>query len=295
MLNNRTSKLVKAFEGWKEGLQFYTKPPEGMYGRVAIVESGGVKINSAELDIEYEIPFDDDTEANEAEIIIYNLSKTTLEALKYNNPITVTAGYGNDTGIIFEGVISKITTKQEGVDKKTVIKALDDVDLQERELEEITYAAGTKASYILKDLIGRVGLPLAVFSIRRDHTYKDKVNINSGLMDSIRKYAEVCGISVYINKRKIYARHISEGDNINFTVNVDTGLIESPEEFEEEITAEDYKDVIKGYKLKMILQHPLTTAAIITLKSRDVSGEYRVRAGKHIFNGSETTTEVEVI
>lgn len=295
MLNNSTSKLIKAFEGWKQGLKYYTDPPKGMFGRVAIIESGGVKINSEELDIEYDIPFDDDLEANEAEIIIYNLSKTTLGALKYNNVITVTAGYGKDTGVIFEGVISKITTKKEGNDKKTVIRALDDTDLKERELTEITFAKGTKASYILKNLIGRVGLPLAVFSIRRDHTYKDEQKINGGLMENIRKYAEVCGISVYINKRKIYARHISEGDNINFTVNVDTGLIESPEEFEEEITVEDYKDVITGYKLKMILQYRLTTAAIINLESQDVKGQYRVRSGKHSFNGSETITEIEVV
>ena len=114
-------------------------------------------------------------------------------------------------------------------------------------------------------------------------------------MENIRKYAEVCGISVYINKGKVYARHISEGDNVYFNVNADTGLIDSPEEFEEEITAEDYKDIVKGYKFKMLLQHRLTTAAIINLESVNVTGEFRVRSGKHVFNSGETTTECEVI
>lgn len=294
-MSKHSSRLVKAMEGWNNALAMFTEPPKGMFGRIAIVQSGGVKLNSEELDIEFTVPFDDDTEANEAEIIVYNLSKTTIQALKYNNPITVEAGYKNDTGVIFSGFISQIKTKIEGMDKITTIKAIDDTDLQERDLVDISYKAGMTASYILKDLLGRLKLPIAVFSPRRDWTYKDEVTVDGGLMDNIRKYAEVCGISAYINKGKIYARHISEGDNINFTVCADTGLIESPEEFEEEVTAEDYKDIVKGYNFKMILQHRITTAAIISLTSQNVSGQYRVRSGKHVFNESESITEVEVI
>jgi hypothetical protein len=292
---NRASHLVKAMQGWKEGLQYFTDPPKGMFGRVARIESGGVTLKSEELDFEFTVPFDDDTEANEAEIIVYNLSKTSIQALKHNNPITITAGYKNDTGVIFSGYISKVTTKSSGYDKVTTIKALDDNDLKERDITNITFKKGTKASYILKTLIGKLHLPLAVFKTRRDWTYKEEVKVDGGLMDNIKKYAEVCGISVYINKGKIYARHISEGDDINFTVNADTGLIDSPEEFEEEVTAEDYKDVVKGYRFKMILQHRMTTAAIVKLNSLNVSGQHRVRSGKHIFNESESVTEVEVI
>lgn len=295
IMSKHSSRLVKAMEGWNNALAMFTEPPKGMFGRIAIVQSGGVKLNSEELDIEFTVPFDDDAEANEAEIIVYNLSKTTIQALKYNNPITVEAGYKNDTGVIFSGFISQIKTKIEGMDKITTIKAIDDTDLQERDLVDISYKAGMTASYILKDLLGRLKLPIAVFSPRRDWTYKDEVTVDGGLMDNIRKYAEVCGISAYINKGKIYARHISEGDNINFTVCADTGLIESPEEFEEEVTAEDYKDIVKGYNFKMILQHRITTAAIISLTSQNVSGQYRVRSGKHVFNESESITEVEVI
>ena len=282
-------------KGWDESLQMFTDPPKGMFGRVAVIESGGVKLNSEELDIEFDVPFDDDTEANEAEITVYNLSKTTIQALKYNNPISITAGYKNDTGVIFRGFISKVTTKVEGRDKITKIYAIDDTDLKERDLVNVSYKSNTKASYILKDLIGKLKLPLAVFSPRRDWVYKEEVNVDGGLMDNIKKYAEVCGISVYINKGKIYARHIWQGDNIYFDVSEETGLIESPEEFEEEVTAEDYKDVVKGYKLKMILQHRMTTAAIVNIKSQNVSGEYRVRSGRHTFNESESITEIEVI
>ncbi len=292
---NRASQLITAIRGMADNIEIQEQLPDGLFGRVAIIESGSVNINSNELDLEFEVPFDDNVEANEAEITVYNLSKTTVDALKFNNPISITAGYKDDTGVIFSGYISKVTTKEDGLDKTTKIYAIDSENLKERDIVELEFSAGTSASYILKDLISRVSLPLAAFNPRRDWIYKDSVKIDGGLMDNIQKYAEVCGISVYINKGKIYARHISEGDNINFNVSAETGLIESPEEFEEEVTAEDYNDIVKGYRLTMILQHRMTTAAIINLQSKDVSGQYRVRSGKHIFNDGEAITEIEVI
>lgn len=113
-------------------------------------------------------------------------------------------------------------------------------------------------------------------------------------MDSIKKYAQVCGVSTYVNKGKIYVRSLKEGDNIKFTVEPATGLL-SVEEFEEEVTAEKYKDKIKGYKLSMLLQHRITTASIIKLHSRDVNGTFRVRSGEHTFDGTDMLTEIEVI
>ena len=296
MILDRISHLVKSInDGWKAGTEASVQVPNGVFGRIGKIESGGVKIDAATLDVEWDIPFDDDVMANEGEIIIYNLSKTTIQALKQNNPITVEAGYKNDTGLIFDGIIRKVTTKREGVDKKTTIKVVDDVSREEKKITNVTFQKGTKASYILRNLINRVSLPCAVFSVKRDHTYKDEVKIDGDLFDNIKKYAEVCGISVYINKRKIYARHLKDGDNIEFTVNAKTGLINSPEEFEDEITAEDYTDKIKGCNFSMLLQHRITTAAIINLDSANLKGKFRVRSGRHIFNRDEAITEVEAI
>jgi hypothetical protein len=287
--------MVKAMKGWDSALEPFTEQPKGMFGRKAEVRTGNVTLVIDEQDYEFECPFDDDTEANEIEIKAYNLSDTTISGLVKNNPISIEAGYTNDTGVIFSGFISDVRTKYEGVNKVTTIKAIDDADLMERDIEERTYAAGVLASYILFDLIRLLGLPLGAFMPKRDWVYKDEQKVSNGLMDNIRKYAQVCGISVYINKGQLYARHLTDGDNINFVLSEETGLIGRPEEFEEEVTAEDYKDIIKGYKLKMVFQHRMTTAAIINIDSRELKGQFRVRGGRHVMNESENITEIEVI
>jgi len=292
--NEKISSMIQAMQGWETSLASSDKKPGGQFGRVVKIQTDGLTIDN-ELDIEFTVPFDDDTEANEAEIIIYNLSKTTIGKLKANKEITITAGYGTDTGVIFSGAISTVKTRWSGQDKVTTITAVDDVKLEERDIDSISFKAGVKASYILKTLVGKLGLPIAVFKTKKDHTYPEAVTVSGGLMNNIKQYAEVCGVSAYINKRKIYVQHLSDGDNLGFTVNVDTGLIDSPEEFTEEINNEDYTETIKGVTFKMLLEHRVTTASIITLQSRDFTGTYRVRKGQHSCNESDFLTEITAI
>lgn len=288
------SQVLKAFEELGEAVS-PSVPSDGLWGWKILIQSGSVKIDGSKLDVEFTVPFDDDLEANEAEIIVYNLAANTIKALKKNQAITITAGYKSDTGVIFKGKISNVSTKFDGVDKKATINALDSQGQKEKTIESITYKAGVKASYILKDLIKRLKLPIKVFKMRRDHTYKDAVTVSGGIMQAIQQYSDVCGVSTYICKGQVYSRYLKDGDNIKFTVSTDTGLIGSPEAFEEEINVDDTTEIINGYKFTMLLQHRITTASIISLKSRDVSGSFRVRGGTHKFDGSTFTTECEVI
>lgn len=292
---DKVSSMIEAMRGWETSLSTSIKKPTGQFGRVVkITTSSGLTLTN-DLDLEFDVPFDDDTEADEASIKIYNLSKKTIGLLKTDDEISITAGYGVDTGVIFTGVISSINTKWSGQDKVTTITAIDDVKRKEQDVESISFNAGVKASYVLKSLVGRLNLPIAVFKTRRDHVYTEAVTVSGGLMSAISQYAEVCGVSAYINKRKIYVRHLSEGDDLKFTVNVDTGLLDSPEEFTEEIKNEDYTDTVNGLKFKMLLEHRITTAAIVSLKSRDYSGKYRVREGRHVCNDSDFYTEITAI
>lgn len=290
--NTKASRLIKAMKGWNAS-SFFTDPPKGVFGSEATIKCNEAVIKSSELDIEFDIPFDDDMEFNEAEITIYNLSDTTRGRLLKGKKITVEAGFKGDTGVVFTGYIDKATTTTEGADRKTTLKCLD--RLTETEISEITYKAGTKASAILKNLLEKTGTPIAVFKVRLDYTFKDEQKVDGNLMENIKKYADICGISVFVSKGKIYARYLKEGENLNFEVSEDTGLIGSPTEYEEEMTAnEDHPETIKGYEAETILQHRFRAGGIIKLKSRDVSGQYRIRSGSHSFRNGEAVSKIKV-
>ena len=283
------SALVKAVETWKEP---YDIRPDGVFGSVATIRSGDVTISSETLDVEFVVPFDDDMEPNEAEIIVYNLSDNTIKQLKKGAALSIEAGYKGDTGVLFSGFISKVKTTHDDADKVTTIFAMDDI--KSHTIESIAFKKGTKASYILETLIRKTGIPIAVFNPRRDHTYKDSETVDGDLMENIKKYAKVCGISVYVSRGKIYARHIKEGDGTNFELRADTGLIGSPTSFTEDVKAEDYKETVSGYECEMLLQHRMSAGAIVDLKSRDANGTYRVCSGKHRFSVFESTTEAKM-
>mgnify|MGYP005972692529 CR=1 FL=1 len=290
------SRVIEAMRRMESEIVLDTESADtsGLYQHSVIIKTGDVTIDNQDLDVEFEIPFDDDTEADEAEIIVYNISDLTIQNIKKDAQISVTAGYGSDTGVILSGVISKVKTYYSGEDRVTEIYAIDQASLQERELKSISYAKGTTASKILRDLVSQVGLPVAVFSPKRDHTYKDKSTVDGGLMENIRKYAKVCGVSAYICKGQIYVRHILDGDGLDFTLSSDTGLL-SLSEFEEEQTAEDFKDTVTGYEMTMLLQHRITTASLIHVQSRNVTGTYRVREGSHTYDGTDFLTKVKAI
>lgn len=290
------SRVIEAMRRMESEIVLDTESADtsGLYQHSVIIKTGDVTIDNQDLDVEFEIPFDDDTEADEAEIIVYNISDLTIQNIKKDAQISVTAGYWSDTGVIFSGVISKVKTYYSGEDRVTEIYAIDQASLQERELKSISYAKGTTASKILRDLVSQVGLPVAVFSPKRDHTYKDKSTVDGGLMENIRKYAKVCGVSAYICKGQIYVRHILDGDGLDFTLSSDTGLL-SLSEFEEEQTAEDFKDTVTGYEMTMLLQHRITTASLIHVQSRNVTGTYRVREGSHTYDGTDFLTKVKAI
>lgn len=290
------SRVIEAMRRMESEIVLDTESADtsGLYQHSVIIKTGDVTIDNQDLDVEFEIPFDDDTEADEAEIIVYNISDLTIQNIKKDAQISVTAGYGSDTGVILSGVISKVKTYYSVEDRVTEIYAIDQASLQERELKSISYAKGTTASKILRDLVSQVGLPVAVFSPKRDHTYKDKSTVDGGLMENIRKYAKVCGVSAYICKGQIYVRHILDGDGLDFTLSSDTGLL-SLSEFEEEQTAEDFKDTVTGYEMTMLLQHRITTASLIHVQSRNVTGTYRVREGSHTYDGTDFLTKVKAI
>ena len=268
--------------------------PDGLYDQKITLETGDVTIKNDDLDLDFDIPFDDDTEANEAEIVVYNLTDATIDAIKEKAAISIKAGYGNDTGVIFSGYIKKKLTRWENNDKVTTIYAIDDNGKKETELTNVSFGKGTKASKILKNLVGRVGLPLAVFQTKRDHTYKDKVTVDGGLMDNIKKYAQICGVVAYVCKSKIYVCPLTYGTHEVFNLTDDTGLL-SASAFEEEVTAEDYTDKVTGLDIEMLLQHKVQTGSIINITSRNHTGDYRVREGSHTYDGSEFKTTVKAV
>lgn len=287
------SRLIKAFQEI-DNLEDYSTKPQGVWGSKATIKCGGVTVKSSELDLEFDIPFDDNLESNEGEIIIYNLSDNTIKQLKRKASLSIEAGYEGDTGVLFKGYITKPQTSRDDIDKVTTLKIIDDIEAKES--LNLSYTSGTKASTILKDLLKKTGLAIARFEPFRDWTYENDVKIDEPLESAIKKYSEVCGVSTFTSKGKIYSYQLkADSSNVTFEISEDTGMIGSPSPFEEQMTAEGYSDTIEGFEIEMLLQHRISVGATVRLKSKQYKGLYCVKSGSHRFNESEAITTIKVI
>lgn len=308
-----TSRLIKSFQSI-ENLEPYEIKPNGVWGSTATININytlgnvnyDITYKSDDMDFEFNTPFDDNLEANEGEILIYNLKNSSLSKLRQaiaergnklkKEKLTITAGYEGDTGVVFQGYITKISTKQENADKVTTIKIINDIECKETLEMTESGSASTILTKLIDMLVRKTNLVKAKIKIARDYTYTDSVSIDKPLESAVKDFSEVCGVSTIINKGNIYCCKLNEIDDVGiFDVSEETGMIGSPQPFTEEVKSGDNTYVVNGFEIDMLFQHKMSVGAAINLKSADYKGTYYVQSGKHTFNQSEAITHIRAI
>lgn len=253
---------------------------------VEIVVNNRIYSNK-DFDMAFEIPFNDDSEANESKIEIYNLSNDSINLLKNSSKIIVNAGYQGNIGSVLIGDISKIDSKNDGLDKNTIIHVLDSSEKWATKSIEKSYKKNIKASQIISDLASFIGVPIGSVSLPKNTSYPRGFIASGKVVEVMKRIATDCNAIAYVHKGKLYVRSPKIGDDIKFLLNSETGLIGSPEYFED--------DNSKGYKITSLLNHRIGVASIIQLDSVVVKGTFRVRKGRHYMTESLYYTEMEVV
>jgi hypothetical protein len=246
------------------------------------------------LTINFDVPFDDDKEPNVATIQIFNLSDQTIHGIKKGAPVILNAGYQNDAGSIFLGFVEKPTTQWQGVDKVTEIKAVDGSESWLRTTIKRTYKAGISGKAIISDLLGMTGLEIGSFNLPTDRLYRGGKTINTTLSKAIAEVAKDCGAKTHVTRGKIFIRPKNEGQTIGFVIDREHGLIASPTPIEKEAGEGKNKKTVSGWKVVSLLNHRISTDAIVEIKSKTANGTFRVEKGRHYGDGRAFYTEMEV-
>lgn len=246
--------------------------------------------SSDDFEIEFRVPFDDNDEPNVSEIKIYNLTNDSIFAMKKGTRVILNAGHEGDVGTILRGSIEKSSTTwdSDNIDKITKLIVGESSDKWRKEYVSKSYKPGIRASEILKDLAGQFGIELGELHLANDIVYKRGRSISSMLQSAMRQIAHDAGSKFHISNGKIYIRPWHWGNIVAFDLNFNTGLIGSPEYFEEEVD----NGKRTGYNVRMLLNHRVNVDSIIKIKSRTVNGTFRVQKGEHT---SDFETKVEVV
>jgi len=255
------------------------------------------------LTIKFSVPFGDNEKVDTIDISVYNLKDSTINAIATNKAAILSAGYVDDNGVIFAGTLKKKETKWEGLDKITTFKCIDCTMDYTKTVIKRTYGRNTHASLILRELARDAGLAIGDIDLPVDFIYRSGKALNGKIKFLVSEIAKDCKAKLHINKGRMYVRDRAKGDKLGLDISKETGLIDEPEEIEEEVKDEkksktkNPKKKLKGYKIKVLLNHKITTDVIIKLTSRKVNGLFRVSKGEHKgdTSGQEYYTECEVV
>ena len=255
------------------------------------------------LTIKFSVPFGDNEKVDTIDISVYNLKDSTINAIATNKAAILSAGYVDDNGVIFAGTLKKKETKWEGLDKITTFKCIDCTMDYTKTVIKRTYGRNTHASLILRELARDAGLAIGDIDLPVDFIYRSGKALNGKIKFLVSEIAKDCKAKLHINKGRMYVRDWAKGDKLGLDISKETGLIDEPEEIEEEVKDEkksktkNPKKKLKGYKIKVLLNHKITTDVIIKLTSRKVNGLFRVSKGEHKgdTSGQEYYTECEVV
>lgn len=240
--------------------------------------AGDKEFNGEDFEIDFSVPFSTSKDPDVSEVTIYNLSQSSIAAIKSKAYVILNAGYKGDVGNILSGKIEGIETVWEGVDKATKIKVSDGGFEWRNTRINKTYAPGSTAKYIMQDLSNLLGLEVVEVSPEKDITYQLGRTVSGHVETALKGLAKDTDSKMYISKGKLYIRNKGKGTQTGFLLNSDTGLIDSPERIEEE--GKKGKKIIK-YKIKCLLNHKISTDSIIKVESRTINGTYRVESGRH--------------
>jgi hypothetical protein len=132
----------------------------------------GRKIAEPDYRVNFTVNFDPDPDSDTTEIDILNLNHDTISQINKGKPIILNAGYRGDTGTIFSGINLHVYTEIEDNDRVLKIIAYDASDDFLNATVNKGYAKNTKASYIIKDALSKVGLEVGEINLKKDVTYK---------------------------------------------------------------------------------------------------------------------------
>jgi hypothetical protein len=291
------------------------------YKRVVKIQIGQRVITNDELEIRFESPFDNDVKPNESKIEIYNLSETTIAQFKRGQTATIQAGYDGDIGVIASGKVSSVITKWEKVDKITTVRFIEGEDfttvkvsVENADKSSIKYKTGVQAGQvsegalsigfkpntdgltIIKRLVAVLGIKLgAPIVLKENVRYKKGYVVTQLIMNNLEEVVRDCGAIMYHRRGKLIIRTLESGFDENFTIEEDTGLLSTPSQFEETDKKGSYDVLMKGYKLRTLLQHRITTCSIVNIKSKSANGKYRAYKGIHVLDANDYYTEINVV
>ena len=255
-----------------------------LWGRNIEVISKNRVFNYPDLHIEFETNFDTEPIPDLGEVTLYNLSDESVASLKNGDGIILNAGYNDDIGSIFHGVISEIETTNEGVDTATKIKMINVTQQYLNKYINYCYGPGATTTYLIKDLLNAAGgLKANINNPTVNRVYSRGFQATGKIKDVLTRVVQESNSRWLIHGSSISIIPKQQGYTQGIYLDAKSGLM-SVEKLEKQ-------DGVSTHKIEMMLNHAIAPYSLLEVHAKNLDGVVMVVKGKH---KSDFTTELEV-
>lgn len=203
-------------------------------GSIEIDALAGVGLNA--LHIAFAVERDTKRVPNNAEIAVWNLSRSSRQALAKlaNVPVRLEAGYLDDVGVLFQGDLRSARSRREGPDIVTRVSGGDGETKIRTARINRTFAAGTPIGTVLRELgkalgVGEGNLRQFLGAQLRNgsKTLSRSLTLRGSVFDELEHVTRSCGLGWSIQDSALQLREagLPVGDRRGPLLRPDSGLI----------------------------------------------------------------------
>lgn len=252
-------------------------------------------------EIHFTVPFSTETQKQITEIVLYNINPGHFNSIQRGDKVELFAGYHDDNGLLMSGTIFRTSTPTlEGADTAYTLRVLEGPDYTTLPKLNITFAKGTYAETIVREVVRRAGISLNLMNTNINKRYDEEYTAEGHPLEILSQIAEDTKTSLFYLRGKLTWAFIFAGRNAEtFNLNVNTGLIGSPtvESRDDDWQDGDDDDGLGrwSFSCESILNFHLTTFSRVEVHSKYLNHGMYVINGEHSFDGEQARTKFEGI
>lgn len=229
------------------------------------------------LHISFAVQRADLSTQNTAKVSIWNLNATQIAELEKEDCIvTLKAGYGSTTALIFAGVVTYVCTSLDGANLCTELELVDNrIEIRDT-FVSLSYADVVSTKTVLEDVAGQMGVT-PTFSYNAEFSeFQNGFSFIGAGKEALTKACDSSNLVWSIQNGVLQIKKPSDVMSQEvYVISPDTGLVNIPKKVQ--IASEDGTSTLQtGVDVEYLMNAAINIDDYVNLESKHMEGYFRV-------------------
>lgn len=194
------------------------------------IEGSGKRISSSSLSLSFSVSLEKGEPLNEAEIVLYNISETTIATLQGGAMVSLFCGYENTSqyGLLIKGEVEQVVPMKQGGNQLVKLSLSDGGNAKRNSRSSQSWGGTVSATGIIKELCQKTGLKYELEGLQ-DKKLESGFACHGSTLDSLKKLCNRIGAEYTIQNGILIVRDKKLESGSLILLSAESGLIGEPE------------------------------------------------------------------